>query len=83
MELVQLEGKRDRARQRERERERKKKSGLHVALGVSAQLFSGAAAAIHLDTACSTLASELSSLVLCVPLKKRVKLRNATNYRKY
>ena len=54
---------------RERDRDKERQSGRHMALGVSAQLFPGAVAAIHLDTACSALASELSPLGLSGPLR--------------
>ena len=56
-------------RKRERVREKERKSGRRIALGVSAQLFSGAVTAMHLDTACTALASELSPLGLSGPFK--------------
>ena len=69
MELMQFE------REREREREKERESGRHMALGVSAQLFQGAVAAIYLDIACSALASELSPLGLSGALRMNSDIR--------
>ena len=60
MQLMQIEG----VREKERKRETERKSGRQMAWGVSTKLFAGTLAAIHLDNACTALASELSHLGL-------------------